>query len=273
MELYGSHFEYAGVKSRMYDLVFANVETSRFTSVSGETKSISLFNKRNQKNYYIESDFSDSPISFDAEVVSEHPLSRTDQREIERWLFFRNDYKPLYFDIEDDCLGEAYDIVDGSIKRFYLNCRFINPEKLEYHGGIVGYKFIVECDSPAAWQDTISKTFTINGTSGKYTDITLNVDTDLNEYVYPHVRITMGSSGGDIYLANNTDDSTRLTSFTDVQPTVTFRMDGRTNYISGNYYTNFIDKNFLRLLDGANTIRVAGNITSITFEWQNRRYL
>lgn len=273
MELYGSHFEYAGIKSRHYGLIFATVETSRFTSVSGEIETVSLFNKKDSRRYYIGDELSDSPVSFETEIVSERPLDKMTQRAVEKWLFFRKGYSPLFFDIDDDCNGETWDLINGRVKRYYLNCRFINPSKIEYNGGVVGYTVTVECDSPCAWQEAVLKEYALTNGAGRSTEIMLEVDTDMHEYIYPVVRIDIGSSGGDISIVNLSDDTTRITSFSGMQPTTAFRMDGHTNYISGSMYSKFKDKHFVRIMDGKNKLRVTGDIKKISFEWQNRRYL
>ena len=273
MELYGSHFEYAGIKSRLYGLVLATVDTSRFTSVSGETETISLFNKRGSRKYYIGDDLTDGPVSFTTEVVSDEPLTKEEQRAVEKWLFFRKGYFPLFFDVADDCNGETWDLVDGRVKRYYLNCRFINPKKMEYNSGVVGYEVTIECDSPCAWQETMLYEYELPGGVEASTDIIIDVDTDMHEYIYPIVRIDMGPTGGDISIVNLSDSETRKSSFKDMQPIAQFRMDGNTCFISGAHYHKFQDKNFVRFLDGKNKIRVAGDIKKISFEWQNRRYL
>ena len=273
MELYGSHFKYAGINSRRYGLIFANVDTSRFTSVAGDAKTISVYNKRNIKRYWVGDDFSSSPVSFQTEIVSEYPLSKEVQREVERWLFFKPRYTPLYFDVDDDCRGEAWDLIDGRVKRYYLNCRFINPDKLEYNGGIVGYKVTVECDSAVAWQDAVTKSFTINGSSGTSKDIVINVSTDFPDYVYPLVKFKGGTAGGDVSIVNMTDDPDRATKFTAIQQIAEVTMDGQTNYLTPSYFPKFSEKNFVRFVDGKNTLRVTGDIQTISFEWHNRRYL
>lgn len=107
--------------------------------------------------------------------------------------------------------------------------------------------------------------YTVYQTSGNQVLIGRNV--------YPKVTITTGDIGGDITIVNNTDSDIRLTSFVDLLPSTTFYMNGKTNYISGNYYEKFSDKNFIRLLDGTNNLSVIGDIKSIVFEWQNMRYL
>lgn len=271
MELYGSHFEYAGVNSRRYGLVIATVDTSRFTSVMGDAETVSIYNRRNHRRYYIEDDLSDSAVSFDTEITSDRPLTLQEQREVEKWLFLRKGYFPLFFDVKDDCQGTTYDLVYGEPLRYYLNCRFLEPKKMEYNGGIVGYEVTLECDSPVAWQEPKTRRFSLSSTS---TDIQLEIDTDMDEYVYPKVSMQLGSSGGDISIVNLSDDPNRATSFEGLDGSMTLKMDGNTNYISDTEsYKKFKEKHFIRLRDGLNRIRVTGDVTSIEFEWQNRRYI
>lgn len=273
MEIYGCNFEYAGKSSRAYGLIFATVETSRHQSLSGQTGSIIFYNNRDKKQYYIGTSFDTSALSFDAEVVSKTPIDATYRREIEKWLFGQNGYKKLYMDYLDDYFAESYELVDGERKRLYLNCKFVNPSKVEANG-IVGYRFTVECDSHLAWQDPVEKYFELNHlTTLASSLVQVDVDSDIGDYIYPKVTITVGSDGGTIIVANHSDDSSRLTKFVDMAPNETIIMNGATNYVSGNYYGKFAYKNFVRMLDGENQIYITGNVKNIKLEWQNMRYL
>jgi len=157
-------------------------------------------------------------------------------------------------------------------KRNYLNCRFINPEKLVFNDGVVGYKATLEADSSMFWQDAITKTFTIqNDDPTMSSSIVVKVDTDLDDYIYPKVSFTLGSYGGDVIITNHSDDSTRLTKFVGLSPFATVTMRGELNYVSGQYYEKFYKSNFIRLLDGANNLSVMGDVQTITIEFQNRR--
>lgn len=277
LELFGSYFEYNGKSSRTYSLVFASVDTEPYLSLNGEIQSSVVFNKQDKRNYFIGESFTDSPIQFEAEIVTDDGqiINRFARREIEKWLFHQPAYRRLYTDMWCDTQGESVDIVNGETKRLYLNCRFTNPEKIEGNGGLVGYRFTVECDSSMAWQDAVSYEFTTgHANSSSSSIITINVDTDLKDYVYPKVTITMGRTGGDITISNNTDNTSRLTSFSGLTANITFTMNGNgINYISGDNYLKFSNKNFIRLLDGENKISIIGDVSKITFEFQQRRYL
>lgn len=274
MELYGCHFEYAGVSSRACGLIFANVETSRYTAVMGETSTVSMFNRHSKKKYYVDTLYDDSPISFDAEVVSNHPISPYEMREIEKWLFNQHSYQKLYVDV-DDSNYDGVEMIDGQVLRQYINCKFINPSKIEGNGGIMGWSLTVECDAPMAWQDPIFKTFDMTSLGERY--ITLKVDTDFAGYVYPKVTIKLkDGEAKDLQVVNITDDAYRLTTFVSMTGGATLIMDSELNMLSGDsdkYYEKFKHKNFIRLKDGENRLSVSDNVSSIRFEWQNMRWL
>lgn len=271
-DMYGAHFEFAGVSSREWDLIFVNLNTSRMVQLGGAKSGITVFSKSANKRYLIDDDYSDSPVTFDVEIMteSERCLDSWERRKIEKWLFNHRDYRRLYMDMIDDRRGETYEYIDGVCKRNYLNCRFINPERIEGNGGVVGYKATLEADSNMFWQDPVVKSFVLTENNAG-SNITVEVDTDLNEFIYPRVTIIVGGNGGDITIVNNSDDSSRITKFVDMSPLSSVTMIGEINYVSGQYYLKFADRNFIRLLDGKNTFTILGDVSSIEFEYSARR--
>lgn len=267
------HFEYAGKSSREYGLIMANVETSRYTSVSGKIQTNVSYHNLDKKNYYVGTTTSESHMIFEAEVVSDIPLDLGTQRAVEKWLFHKNGYKQFFVDMFDDYDCESYELIDGQPKRTYLNCRFINPEKLEYNGGVVGYKFTVECDSHLGWQEPISLSYEIGSTSDTGVYIEISVDTDSNDYVYPEVVVTTGSECTGFQIVNESDDSARVTSFVGDMPDTIIKMNPSIGFVTDGYYDVFVKKNFVRLLDGDNTLFITGNVRSIQVTWQNMRYV
>lgn len=275
-DIYGSHFEYGGISSRQHSLIIANAGTSRATALAGNKEGVTVFSKNAKKQYLIDDDYTKSPVSLQVEIVTEsgRRLEPEERRQIEKWLFKPRTYRKLYFDIADDEFGETYEYVDGKRLRNYLNCRFVNPEKMEYNGGVVGYKVTIESDSNMYWQDARIQTFLVNnGSADVSTIITVDVDTDLDDYIYPKVTIKMGSIGGDITIVNNSDDSTRFTKFVGIGASATLIMKGELNYVSGQYYEKFQQRNFIRLLDGENKLMVLGDIDSIEIEYCARRMM
>lgn len=274
-DLYGSHFEFGGTSSRTYGLIIANVSTERLIQSSGAVEGKTIFVKSSKRKYLIGDDYSSSPLTFDMEIVTDDDrcIGTSEKRLIEKWLFNHKEYRRLYIDEVDDPHGEMYELVDGITKRLYANCRFVNSEKLEYNGGVVGYKFTVETDSPMLWQDAIIKEYLIENSGASTSTIDVDVDTDICDFVYPKVKITIGNTGGDITITNHSDDSSRLTRFIGLPSNASIIMKGELNFISGQYYEKFYQQNFIRLLDGKNRITVSGDVSSIEFEWSNMRRL
>lgn len=273
-DLYGSHFEFAGIPSRQWGLIFVNLNTNRMVRLGGAKEGVTIFSRNAKKRYLIDDDYSSSPVTMDVEIMtdSERCLELVERRQVEKWLFNHRDYRKLYLDVADDEFGETYEYVDGVRKRNYLNCRLINPERIEGNGGIIGYKATLEADSNMFWQDPIVKKYLVNnGAEDVSTNITVKVDTDLDEFIYPRVTIQVGSSGGDIIISNNHDDSSRLTKFVGMSPLSSVTMKGEINYVSGQYYLKFADRNFIRLLDGENKLTILGDVETIEFEYSVRR--
>lgn len=277
MELSGSYFIYNGTTSRKYGLIFAHASTDRRVALSGESESNTIYSKDGRRRFFIGDSFESSALEFDIEVITddEHVLDTSAKREVEKWLFYQSDYRKLYIDAPCDNSKETYDIINGEQKQLYLNCRFTNPERLESGSGVVGYKFTVECDSSMAWQDPVLHTYSFDSTGDSFnTVITVNTDTDSADYVYPKVTISIGETGGDITIMNLDDDPTRATTFVGLTQNITFTMHGNgINYVSGDNYMKFSNRNFIRLLNGDNRISILGDIAEIKFEFQNQRYL
>lgn len=280
LDFYGSHFEYAGVYSRQYGVIFANVSTERNVLLGDTISANTLFNRKGIRNYYLNDDRSESPIEFDVEFISDRdePFEINELRKIEKWLFNTPGYSKLYLDMANDCFGETVEYINGEQKRLYLNCRFINPERIEGNGGVFGIKATMQCDSGMAWQDAAVYKYTLtNNSSSSNSTVDVVVDTDLKDYIYPKVTIQMNSGGGDVIITNLTDNesmgSPRLTKFVGVGTLASVIMNGETNYISGDYYSKFVNRNFIRLRDGVNKISVTGNVDSVTFEFSNRRWI
>lgn len=277
MILDGCHFQYGGFNSRSYGIIFAHCNTNVHTDMIGEISSSTFFNRKQKTAHLLHDNYDNSPIRFEAEILSDNAKAFTQQerREIEKALFQKTDYRRLYIDLDDDFMGDSYEYVDGVLKRLYFNCRFMNPSKIEDGNGlVVGYQFTIECDSCLAWQDAIEQEFVFHDTNTDATHtINIDVDTNIGGYTYPDIEINIGVSGGDISIVNVTDEATRITGFVGTTTGSSIKLNGNINYISGNYYDVFSHQNFPRLLDGTNTFIISGDVNSVKFKWNNRRFL
>lgn len=262
------HFTYDGFDSREFSMIFAHVETSEYFSMLGETNTATVFNRRNNRRYFIGDRYEDSPIEIEAEMVLDDDgfMPLNSRRKFEHAMFYKQEYKKLFIDLEDDVFGETYEFINGIQRRFYLNCRFTNMSRIEDGiGRTVGYKCTIECDTCMYHQEPVIETFS------QPTQIVIDVDTDYQEYTYPKITIET-QSGGNISIINESDDEDRVTGFSGLEAG-TIVIDGRTNSISGNNYSKFSSKNFVRLIDGENILSIDGSVDSITVEFENYRYL
>lgn len=279
MDIYGSHFEYDGVSSRDYGLIIVNLNTERYLSVGGEGVASTVFNAKANKRYIIDSDESNSPVEFDIEIITDtqRSLFREEVIEISSWLFNKKSYKKLYFDMADDTNGETFEIINGEVKRLYMNCRFVNPEKIERDGSVVGFKVTIETDSNMFWQDPIEEVLVYNhkhGWSGSSKIIT--IDTDYPGYTLPVVTVLPHpdmAMGGRILIRNSAD----LDGYYEVNvkyfgKNATVTMDSSIRYIGGTNVRSDYNPNFLRLLSGENRIVVGGAMGSLKVKYQNRRF-
>jgi hypothetical protein len=282
-DFYGSHFEYGGVSSRDHGLILVNMDTARMQQVSGLVSGVYFFDKAEKRRRVIDNDYTEFPFSFEVEMITadndcvhvgERAMTAAEKRAAEKWLFNRHNFRKFYLDVLDDPNGETVETSGGQTKRLYLNCRFINPEHIENESGVIGWRATLEADSGMWWQDTTQTTISVENAAADSTSvITVHVDTDLDDYTYPKVTVQMGSAGGSFTLINNTDDSTRMTTFDDIGANASVVLKGGINYVSGQYYEKFYLQNFPRLVDGDNNFTVSGNVESVTFEFNNRRML
>lgn len=267
----GYHFIYGGFVSREYGLVFGHCDTSEFADMIGQTKSSVVFNKHNMKNYFSGDSYSNAPVTTEVEIVTDgaYLMTLQERRAAERELFYQPGYKKLYVDIADDAMAETYEVIKGEQKAFYLSCRFTNPVKIMDGNGVTaGYKCTMECDCPLFLQDPLFEEMNAPETS-----VTVNVDSVLNEYIYPKVTVMTGSTGGNITIRNTSDSVSRVTGFAGVPAMHRFTMDSETNYMNTADYARFADRNFIRLLPGENVFLVTGDIDYMKIEYSNRRFL
>lgn len=273
----GAHFIYGDFVSKKYGLIMAHMETSSLLSSAGQVNTQHIYNRADNALYLLRDDLSESPLSFEMEIFRENgaPLSMPDRRIVEKSLFNKPVFRKLYVDTDDEDCAISYQHYDGQVKRFYINCRFMNPSRIEgVSGDTVGYRFTVEADNGFLNQDPITKRFDFNPQlQGLTSYFNIEVDDDTNDYVYPNVTIGVGQSGGEVRITNHTDDGTRYTRFINTPAESTILMKGNTKYVNGNMFNYFSGRNFVRMLDGNNSFSVFGDVSYISFTWNNRRFI
>ncbi len=161
--------------------------------------------KGDTNRYKIEADYfydewSDT-LSFELDIIKdtckfdnqkEMEFAKEEIRKITRWL--TSSHTPEWINFE---YSAEYDN-DG---RNY--CGWFNNIETFVVGGIVyGLKLSFKCTTPFAYTDTIEKTITV--TKNYVVDMISNESDDLEDYVYPILKIHPNSDG-EIFIANTTD--------------------------------------------------------------------
>ena len=150
------HFIYNDINSRKYDLIVAHIDSEEFRPICGNKEGVYIFNKATKSRHLISDKYDGGSLTCKVEIVrcDGIPFNKTELREAERWLFTNGKYRKLYIDPVDDPVGESYEISHGQQVKTYLNCRFVNAEKIFGNGGVIGFRCDIETDSYLAWQDT-----------------------------------------------------------------------------------------------------------------------
>lgn len=217
MNFNSKHFIYDGINSRRYGLQFLHIDTEPLKKVSGTPTYQKNFYNNKKSNSIIGIVWDESPINTEVEFISEKPISKKEKREIEKWLFNRSQYCKLYIDARED---KEIEIIDGQQLQCYVECIFYEPEIIEFASGVHGFKSKMELASPFATQDSLVKTFNSNSDTD-YTELTVNIDTDDNDYVYPFVILDCSNNidTSEIEIKNISDNE-RIVKISDYERTV-----------------------------------------------------
>lgn len=269
--LFAGYYIYDGINSSRHHLLFANLDTDRLSQICNKLTYNTEFYKGLNRYELHGRQWDDSPLSFDVEIISEYPIDDFSAQNIKRWMFNAPTYRKLY---EDYGAKKSLDeIVQGQIRRTYVECVFYNPIEIRKSGNLFGWKCTCMLAEPMAKQDEIEDTYT-----DLSDEITLNVNSDYNGYIYPYLEVKAGhtSVSTDILIKNVTDNN-RSMQIKGVTANATLYIDCAVGSIidsSGNsYYDKLTDQKFLRLLQGKNEVQVEGDIDSLKFVWNNLKYI
>ena len=269
MNLSGHYFIYDGKSSEQYGLKVLNLNTDRLDALAAEIEYKTSFS-RGLKRFKIKGiDYSKDPLSFEIEFLSEVPIDPYTATQVRRWLFNRAQPKKLYCDPQYD---NTLSVVNGQIRKEYLNCVFYNPVEVRAANGLRGWKATCLTDGIMAVQDEV--TFTATDFTG---NITVNVDTAIDDYTYPQMELVLGSDADTITVTiTNTSDDNRQMIIENVNPQAILTIDNEVGTITddsdNSLYGKLVNKRFLRLLPGKNVLTVSGKVASLTFKFSNARW-
>ena len=271
--LFVNTFEYDGINSKKYGLFFGHVDTERLKQICGNLEYNQAYYPSLNRQEIHGTNKDEFPLSFELEIISEKPISYWYSKEIKKWLFNSSTYKKLYADRDKD---ETIEAINRKEKRKYVECVFANPEAMFYADGLHGWKCTCILSSGWAFQDEIEMEYTFDDPAVE-TEITIPVDSDNNDYIYPSFTMIADNSSAkmNIQLKNKSDNSRvmevdRIPANTVIS--VLSDMGVITDNTSQSLYGFLKDQKFLRLVNGDNVISVKG-ITSLTIRYQNVRYI
>ena len=260
MPLAGNYFTYNGISSHSSGLFLANVHTDP-SHKYGEAVTYQTACFSNNGRREILSTSYETPLEFEAELVSETPLDAETLREVGNWLFQSPNYAKLVIDSDD-------------YEGIYFNCVFNQTEVYEYavgssYGACV-LKVLISCDAPWCWEEEKTKTY---ASSEIGSTMLFDNTSDDRGYLYPKVVFTTGETGGEAVIQNVTDNN-RQVRVISLNPNETVTLTPEPKQIlsssNRNLYSSF-NKKFPRFLPGENQFSVTGDVVSLSITYQNAR--
>ena len=208
-----NYFIYDDFPSQIYGLRFVWIEKTPDVATTSD-KSYTFIKNKATNSFFVSKSKHDSPLEFEAEILSDRVLYSEEVGAIYNKFFNRNKFCKLEF------LG-------GLTSKTYINCIMTNPTRIEGgigNGfGVIGFRVNVRCDAPWGWSDDIEisvgfkasddeKTFSDGTFVTNYTDeknmiceFAIFNNSDIEGYIYPEVNFQTIDleSYGDAVIENN----------------------------------------------------------------------
>ena len=237
MAFIGEYCIYNGISSEQFGLHIVNENGSMEVNSGGEITIQKSCMMGGLKYAYMGREAID-PCEIHMTLMREKPMDAAEISAVMRWLGSVT-YKELR-------------IVQPDISTVKFNCIFTEIATVQHGNETYGVSVVGECDSCFGEGNPIVATANSNKTG----TIRIMNYGDYMDYVYPVVKITMPSSGGDITISNATDNN-RVFSFTGLSGSEVLTVDCLRKTIVSSTGINRLgvfSKNWLPLLPGANSL-------------------
>lgn len=243
MAFNGEVLIYDGTPSDLFGLYIYN-DNGSFDESGGESSELITGSTVRYpfKFLYGHGDF--DVLEFDISLVSKKPITRERRSVIYKWLVNRNEYKKLQ-------------IVQDDLNTIYFNTVFTEAKDIFHGNDMYGITVTAVCDSPYAYEEPVTYT------AAELSSAVIYNDSDIDDYIYPVIKITMGSSGGDISVING-NESGRAFTFTGLSGGEVITVDNRLKTItssSGVRRLSAFNKKWFRIHPGDNEITIIGSGT------------
>jgi len=188
---------------------------------------------------------SKEPLSFEITLISEKEVDAYTQGKIAKWLVGRNGFKKLQ-------------VVQPDLSSVIYYCIFTNLKTTYIAGYAHAFTLTGITNSPYQFEKNKVVTTTVV-TSGS---LTISNNSDIEDYIYPDVKIT-STSGGDIEIIN-TSDADRSFKITGLSTGEVITISGKTQLLTSSTTLNRLgnfNKHWFRLRDGTNVLSIIGSAT------------
>jgi len=259
---YAANFIFNEIASEEYGVQILNFENTSGIANSSAGNAIEIIEKRIYKRTkpYHFGNTQNIPMTFDLTIGSSDFISAIDVAKISKWLLGKSGY--LKFQVDQDDVGEIF-----------WNTIFTSGEVFYVGRKPVGFLLHAQTDSPWGYTFPRSLSYSFPVVATQDFDITFYNDSDDNGYLYPIVEFNLNSLGTDFTIINVTDND-RSFAFTGLSPLEEISVDNDLKIITsstGLHRLSYFNKNWFRLLPGANELNVSGAIEWLDIQYQFAR--
>lgn len=229
-----------------FGLIIGYLDTES-NSISGGEINLNVIQTPNRDRYtYFGRDFS-SVLQWNFSIIK-NPCNYTggnqmyftqyEESEIARWLLKKDGYHWMRFE-------------QNGYKDIWYNVMFdMTPHQI--NGKTIGFNLVVKSDCGYGFSSEVERNNLINSSTPFY----LNINSDIDTYIYPYIKITNGT--GDFYIYNESDKMQTLSNnnqsnFYKISNTIL--MDSDNDIINGIDSPQNFNWRFLRLLQGINVLK------------------
>lgn len=263
MAFYAQDFIYNGIPSAFYGITISSEGSGEIaTTGAGDIMPATQSIFRRPKPFFY--GVQQTPVlTFPISFHTKYDLDAASESAISKWLFGQQNYKKLR-------------IIQPDMQSIYYNC-VITGQQFQRVGNLIrGYTYNVVCDSPWAWQDSDTQSYTYDSDSyfiDKYIEIYNHSDNMY--YTYPTINFTTNKFGGYISITNYSEDTTRICRITSLDAGEIVSMDNDLEIMTSSTSTDednlkrltYFNNIWVRMIPGLNVFRVRGNVSSVSFSY------
>lgn len=253
MAFIASKFIFDGIPSEIYGLTCAKVGSSGedYSSSGANVTIVEDYVPRRPKPYFYGTKYEEK-LQFQLQFFSEETIERPMVEAIQQWLFGHKEYKKLQI-----LQCDMYDV--------YYNCILNQGSVIAVGNNIKGFQCNVICDSPWAWG--MGEKYYTRSLIGE-SIITVTNSSDDNGYLYPDLSFYSPILQSNVKIINITDNN-RESVFSSLFSGESITMKNDIKFTSSNMENlqERFNGVYLRLLRGANKLKIIGNLENITITY------